>query len=246
MTDEKTLQEIAIQDSVSLDYDTIRYYRPFSENYQDEWFKKMVQLINKKGVILDNGCGVGQLSKFFPAEDIVGYDISQGMLDKAKNKLQYLIQGDSQLLPFRDEVFDIVVCRSLLHHLPNPHTALLEMNRVLKPHGELVLTEPIDTILSRFPRKLVKKSGHFSELHRDFKSHELIELIELKFTVAKIEYFGYLAYPIMGFPDIVDPFKYVPFKKPMSSFLIFLDNICSSIPVIKKTSWVIIIKAIKK
>lgn len=246
MTNEKINHEIAIQDRVSSDYDTIRYQQPYSEKFQDEWFKKMVRLVQKNGLILDNGCGVGQLSKYFPTEKIVGLDISQGMLGKAKYKLQYLVRGDGQFLPFRDEMFDIIICRSLLHHLPDPRVALLEMHRVLKPNGELVLTEPIDTIFSRIPRKLVKKSGHFSELHRDFDSAELIDLIEFNYSVKTTEYFGYFAYPIMGFPDIVDPFRYVPFKKTMASFFIFLDNVCSGIPIIKKISWVIIVKANKK
>ena len=42
-----------------------------------------------------------------------------------------------------DESFDLVYCRFLLDHLENPHAALAEMRRLLKPHGTLA-SETID------------------------------------------------------------------------------------------------------
>jgi len=237
--------EIIVQDAVSDDYETIRYVKDYSVKYQNAWFREMVSLVQRTGLVLDNGCGVGYLVEIPPSSDIVGIDISIGMLDKAKRRLEKIVYGDSQSLPFKDETFDVIICRALLHHLPDPDKGINEMRRVLKKGGEIVVSEPIKSILSSIPRKMVKECSHFSDLHKDFSDKVLIEMLRDRFSITDVKYFGYIAYPIMGFPDIVDPLKYVPFKKSVSNLLISLDRVISRVPVINKQSWGIIIKASK-
>ena len=50
--------------------------------------------------------------------------------------------ADATRLPFRDGVFDAVLIRDLLHHLPDRLAALREARRVLRPGGRLTLIEP--------------------------------------------------------------------------------------------------------
>jgi len=239
-------KEIAVQDKVSKDYENIRYVKEYSVLYQSSLLQTMVLSIGKKGLILDNGCGIGNLIKFLPTSDIVGFDISMQMLDKAKKKMDRLVRGDSQRLPFKDEKFDVIFCRALLHHLPDPYEGVFEMERVLKKDGELIIAEPIQSMLSNIPRKLVKGSGHFSEIHKDFLKMELINIIQDKFRIEEIRHVGYIAYPMLGFPDVVDPFRYFPFKKQVASFLIDIDRLLSTIPLINTQSWGIIVKASKR
>jgi len=238
-------REIAVQDAVSEDYETIRYVKDYSVTYQNLWFNNMISLITQKGLILDNGCGTEYLAEFLPADDIVGFDISMGMLSKAKMRLHRLVRGDSQRLPFEDERFDVIFCRALLHHLPNPYEGIYEMDRVLKKGGEVIVAEPIQSILSNIPRKLIRGGGHFSEVHKDFKERTLIEMLRERFIIEDTKYVGYVAYPLLGFPDVVDPLKYLPFKKSIASFLIHIDQLISRIPIIKRQSWGIIIRALK-
>jgi ubiquinone/menaquinone biosynthesis C-methylase UbiE len=238
--------EIQVQDNVSEDYEHIRYVNAYSVMYQNSWFKTMTLLIDQKGLILDNGCGIGNLVELLPKNDIIGLDISKGMLTKAKERMNTLVNGDSQRLPFKDETFDVIVCRSLLHHLPNPKEGVSEMYRALKKSGEVIISEPIQSILSKIPRKLVKGSKHFSEIHKDFKKIELISIISDKFRIEEIRHVGYIAYPLLGFPDVVDLFRYFPFKKQVASFLIDFDRLLSTIPLINTQSWGIIIKASKR
>ncbi len=124
--------EIQVQDKVSEDYEDIRYVKEYSVLYQNSWFKTMTLLIDQKGLILDNGCGIGNLVEFLPKNEIIGLGISRGMLTKANERMNTLVNGDSQRLPFKDETFDVIVCRALLHHLPNPKEGVSEMYRVLK------------------------------------------------------------------------------------------------------------------
>lgn len=93
--------------------------------------------------ILDVGTGTGLvplcLRKYLKdPDDFVCYDISEGMLKQAQEKLEgnfYFIRGDVGVLPFANEVFDVVVFNSLLHHLLNYGQFLKECNRVLKKNG---------------------------------------------------------------------------------------------------------------
>ena len=238
--------EIAVQDAVSEDYETIRYIKDYSVLYQNLWYDDMVSLITQKGLILDNGCGIGHLAEFLPMDNMVGFDISKGMLGKAKSRMNRLVRGDSQRLPFKDETFDVIFCRSLLHHLPDPCEGVYEMDRVLKKEGELIVSEPIQSVLSNIPRKLVKGGEHFSDVHKDFKEQTLIEMLQERFIIEEVKYFGYVAYPVLGFPDVVDPLRYLPFKKGIASFLIHVDQLVSRIPIIKTQSWGITVKAAKR
>lgn len=239
-------EEIMVQDKVSDNYENIRYLKEYSTFYQDFLFESMLSLIDKKGLIFDNGCGVGNIVKFLNKDDVIGLDISKGMLNHAKNRMNIVLNGDSQRLPFKDGIFDVVVCRSLLHHLPEPKKGVFEMSRVLKKGGEIVILETVQSILSNIPRKIVSRGEHFSDLHQNFEKNELIAILNDEFTIELKIHIGYIAYPILGFPDVIDFLKYLPFKNSITSSLIYIDKLISTIPIINTQSWGIIIKAQKK
>lgn len=52
------------------------------------------------------------------------------------------VVGDAHHLPFREGVFDAVVCESLLEHVVEPTRVIAEMRRVLKPGGKIYLMVP--------------------------------------------------------------------------------------------------------
>ena len=246
MINKQLSDEILVQDSVAGNYHNVRYKKKYSEEYQKNWFLDMVHLITNEGLILDNGCGVGYLANFIPAGSIIGFDISNGMLAQARSKIEDLVRGSSQDLPFVDMAFDSIVCRSLLHHLPEPEKGIKEMNRVLKSGGEIIFAEPIESVLSYLPRKLTKNEDHFSEVHKDFKRQQLLSIIENEFSIEHVQHFGYIAYPVLGFPDIVDPLKKMPFQNTIATLLITIDNVLCKIPFFNRQSWGIIVKARKR
>ncbi|MFW5748394.1 MAG: class I SAM-dependent methyltransferase [Chloroflexota bacterium] len=67
----------------------------------------------------------------------VALDYSAGMLQK--NNAQYRVQGDGQQLPFREDVFDVVMANHMLYHLEDIEAAIKEFRRVLKPGGLLMV-----------------------------------------------------------------------------------------------------------
>jgi len=52
------------------------------------------------------------------------------------------VVGDGQRLPFADGVFDLVLCEYVLEHIRNPLQMAREIQRVIKPGGQLYMTVP--------------------------------------------------------------------------------------------------------
>ncbi len=100
--------------------------------------------------VLDVACGTGTFEHLVlleqPTQQIIGVDLSEKMLELAQQKCRayptVLFQRASvTALPFADRSFDVVVSASALHYFENPTVALIEMKRVLKPEGELVILD---------------------------------------------------------------------------------------------------------
>jgi ubiquinone/menaquinone biosynthesis C-methylase UbiE len=102
-------------------------------------------LLPSAGMILDAGCGTGQVS--LPLVErryrIHGIDISAAMLTRARAKLEpgWVVQyavGNVCNLPFDSSTFDAVVISKLLQHVGDWRGACRELIRVLKPGAPIV------------------------------------------------------------------------------------------------------------
>ena len=101
--------------------------------------------------ILDVGCGTGvfasRLRAASPAVEVYGVDLVSEMLHKGRERWRshrghvFPVQGDSERLPFATGSFDIVTCSNSFHHYPRQDRAVLEMARVLKPGGRLMIVD---------------------------------------------------------------------------------------------------------
>lgn len=241
--------EQVVQDRVSENYETLRYHLPHSRHYHQWWLGQMCAQVEPErwmGRTLDNGCGVGTLHEYLPqaAPSIVGLDLSGGMLMKAARFASQLVQGDSQRLPFADAGFDLVMARSLLHHLPQPLDGVREMHRVLKPGGQIILADTNKSLLSSLPRRIAYRRDNFSESHANLELKEYLGWLQSCFTIERVQFFGYLAYPF-GFPDMFGPLRNLRVPVAFVSALIQLDRLIASIPVIKQQSWGVMVAARK-
>ncbi len=239
-------QEIAVEDHVAIEYEQKRYQIPYAKKYHDWWTDMMLSQLRSGGRILDNGCGVGLLFEKVPQQRLVGLDISAEMLRRAATCSDNVVLGDSHNLPFSDNSFDAVFCRSLLHHLPQPEKAISEIHRVLRSGGEVVFVDTNKSVLSTLPRKIANRGEHFSDDHKNLTRKTIEALLRSLFSIEKVSYFGYIAYPLLGFPDIVNLFKIFPFKKFMAGALMSIDNVISHLPLIRTQSWGILVKATVK
>jgi demethylmenaquinone methyltransferase/2-methoxy-6-polyprenyl-1,4-benzoquinol methylase len=76
-------------------------------------------------------------------EKYVGIDPSVGMLDVARKKVNFaqFIEGKAQDLPIEDESTDVISISYGIRNVVDRTEALQEFNRVLKPHGIVVILE---------------------------------------------------------------------------------------------------------
>lgn len=246
-------KDIELHKHLSTEYIEKRYIQEYSKCYQDNWNEELMHLLpNHKNInVLDLGCGTGillrRLDKSF---NNYGLDISLDMLKYARSTDtgDNLIQGDCEQLPFFDNIWNVVISRSAIHHVPFPEKAFDEIYRSLAKDGVLIISEPcIDSIMIRLIRYvLYKDEKKFSDAHKAFRSQDLIKSMEKSgFTITKTKNFGYIAYPLCGFPDFVSILNYIPFSVYITKLLIFIDKLLSFIPIIKGQSWHIIIVAKK-
>jgi len=108
-----------------------------------------IQATNKLGGrVLEVGVGTGiSLPLYSPNVRIFGTDISEAMLNKAKQRvaegrlknIEGLAVMDAEKLEFPDNSFDVVMAQYVVTAVPNPEVALDEFARVLRPGGELII-----------------------------------------------------------------------------------------------------------
>ena len=139
-----------------------KYYDLFSKFYDDfiklhskdkneelrKFFVEQTKLKNNQ-IVLDLCCGTGSNFIHFknkaPKGFFVGIDFSYGMLIQAKKKFNNanLVLGDVAFLPFKDNTFDIITYTFAFYELKGEkvHKTLLEIKRVLKDNGKLLIME---------------------------------------------------------------------------------------------------------
>jgi len=107
---------------------------------QEQKIKYSIILNNVKfltnEVILDHGCGTGLFIELIK-NPVVGIDNSSGLLTGALKKVKrkenkYLVQGDVDHLPFRDNIFQKLFSFTVIQNLENPSDTLMEILRVTK------------------------------------------------------------------------------------------------------------------
>ncbi len=130
---------------------------------------KIRAFINKAERILDAGCGTGELKRelswIFPHASVVGLDASKEMCRYSGG-----IRGNFRFLPFKNEVFDVVVfCYSLHEDVENLHQVLEEAVRVLKPGGILAVKDVRSDLPAALNSFLLECLEYF--LGKDYAMH---------------------------------------------------------------------------
>jgi len=119
------------------------------------WRKKAIKELKSihPRLMLDVATGTGDFAfeaiKILKPERIIGVDISTGMLDVAKRKINernlnevFSVKlGDSEKLPFDDNHFDAITVAYGVRNYENLEKGLADMLRVLKPKGKIVVLE---------------------------------------------------------------------------------------------------------
>jgi demethylmenaquinone methyltransferase / 2-methoxy-6-polyprenyl-1,4-benzoquinol methylase len=122
-------------------------------------------------IAMDVACGTGglarELARLEPSATVLGVDFSWEMVRRAPRggdggRALGLAVADAMRLPLRDASVDVVTIAFGLRNLPEPGAGLLELRRVLRPRGRLVVCEfsrPVAPVLrqvyDRYLRRLL-------------------------------------------------------------------------------------------
>ena len=139
-------------DTISSEYDGLN--RVISFGIDIKWRKKVVDLVTsaQPETVLDVATGTGDLAISLSATNatkIVGIDISPGMLEVGKKKVNEqdltkkidMLIGDSENLPFDNNSFDAITVAFGIRNFMNLEKGLSEILRVLRPGGIFVILE---------------------------------------------------------------------------------------------------------
>ncbi|MFC1657871.1 glycosyltransferase [Candidatus Omnitrophota bacterium] len=140
--------------------------------------------------ILDVGCGTGaNILSFKKLGDAFGIDASRQAIEFCRKRgIENTTQCPIEKLGFADKTFDIITCIDVLEHVSNPSEALLEIKRVLKDEGKLIITVPAFRILwSQHDEALC-------HLRRYEKSSLLSELYEAGLKAKKTGYLFFISF----------------------------------------------------
>lgn len=149
----KKEQVAGMFDVISPRYDLLN--RMLSGGIDVSWRKKALNELKKikPETILDVATGTGDVAimavKLLHPGQIIGIDISEGMLQKGREKIKSLgLQdkiklrtGDSEAIDFPDNSFDAVTVAFGVRNFQDLEKGLSEMRRVLRPGGKLVILE---------------------------------------------------------------------------------------------------------
>lgn len=185
-------------DNISGNYDGLN--RVISFGTDVKWRKKVLAMVSAKNpdTILDIATGTGDLAILMTktnAKKIVGLDISAGMLDVGRKKIEQkklsnkieMVLGDSENIPFEDNSFDAITVAFGVRNFETLEKGLAEILRVLKPNGIFVILE------TSIPKKFPFKQGYY------FYTKNILPLIGKLFSKDNSAY-SYLSESASVFP----------------------------------------------
>ena len=163
-------------DSVASKYDVMNDLMSVGMHRAWKAYTVLVANVKEGQRVLDIAGGTGDLALAFAPKvgstgQVVHTDINEAMLREGRNRLLDAgvslptLACDAEHLPFADAYFDLVTVAFGLRNMTHKDAALLEMNRVLKPGGKLLVLEfskvakPLTKIYDWYSFKVLPKLG---------------------------------------------------------------------------------------
>lgn len=172
---------------------------PLQKLWHTQKLQEVIKLLPKDAKrVLDIGCSsavlTAEVAKNLPSAKVTGIDSYKKAIDFAKSKYPSLelLVADAHKLPFKDNVFDLVICTETLEHVTDPKKTLLEIKRVLTKNGKAIISMDSGSLAFRiiwyFWTKTKGRVWENAHLH-EFNAKVLEDLIrQVGFKITKKVY----------------------------------------------------------
>jgi ubiquinone/menaquinone biosynthesis C-methylase UbiE len=220
-----------------------RFYRTLTAAHAHHL--KLVERAARGGEVLEIGCGGGDLSSRLArsAERVVGVDLSEGRIRRAREKHLEAADGvltfeqmNAEKLDFPAGSFDVVCGGAILHHL-DLERALGEVARVLKPTGRAIFLEPLGH------NPLINLYRRSSPDVRTVDEHPLLvgELESAnRFETVRVSYFHLLALAALPLALVHEPSARL-LARPLEAVDRQLFELC---PPAGKLAWMVVVELV--
>jgi len=136
---------------------------------RSEFARLLDESIPGDALVLEMGCGTGQLALFLATADrrVVGADLARPSLELAREAAGrygldevHFVETDLRSPGLRREAFDVVICSGVLHHTPDPGSSFASVARLVRPGGVLVVG--LYNLYARLPLLLRRAIGRLT------------------------------------------------------------------------------------
>jgi SAM-dependent methyltransferase len=121
------------------------YWKTFWERNERPEIERLLRDVPRETFALDIGCGTGTYCQVLEQRSsTIGVDPSLGMLRVAKGRKllrTYVACARASALPLREGIVDVAIAARSLCHEPRLLTALLQIAHVMRPGGQLVISD---------------------------------------------------------------------------------------------------------
>jgi len=193
----------------------------------------------KGATALDYCCGLGtttlelaSLGATVHAIDISGEEIAtakQTAEDAGYADTTHFYEMDAENMSFPDDMFDVIVCSGVLHHLDLQH-AYPELARVLKPSGQIIAIEAqgSNPLINLYRRRTPHLRTSWEAEH--ILSYKQVQEARAFFSTIAVTYFHF-------FTILAIPFRRAPFFTTLLSVLEKVDKVALRLPGMRRMAW---------
>jgi ubiquinone/menaquinone biosynthesis C-methylase UbiE len=223
-------------------------YALASAQYYHRWYNQtLLRLLEPRAgaAVLDCGCGTGILLPPLRARGArpIGLDVCVDGLRDAHRAAPGtpLIGADMAALPIRAGALDQIVCRGALHRLRCIDAAFAGFFAALKGGGDLVCAEPLsDAPLIGLLRSSAVSLGIHplpGGMPRRSSRDWITAAERAGFETVRWSYLGYVALPLVGFPDALPLVGGRSLPVSCARALLGIDRLLARVPYVNRCAW---------